>query len=71
MIDLLEMIVSRMKINVSLIAKIEKVIESMPEPLFLDSDIYDEIRILEKEIDTIKREQYFLDELITGEEIKQ
>lgn len=68
--DLLEMIDSRMKINVSLIAKIEKVIEGMPEPLFLDSDIYDEIRILEKEIETIKREQYFLNELITGEKIK-
>ena len=68
--DLLEMIDSRMKINVSLIAKIEKVIEDMPEPLFLDSDIHDEIRILEKEIETIKREQYFLNELITGEKIK-
>jgi len=68
--DLLEMIVSRMKINVSLIAKIEKVIEDMPEPLFLDSGIYDEIRILEKEIKTIEREQDFLNELITGEKIK-
>ena len=66
---LLKMIVNRMKINDALIAKIDKVIENI-QPIWADCSGWDEIRLLEKQIETIQREQDFLKELITGEEVR-
>ena len=62
--DLLEMIVNRIKINESLTEKINKEIEDIPMPNSPDCESWGYINTLEKEVETIHREQDFLEELI-------
>lgn len=62
--DLLEMIVSRIKINEALIENIDKKLEDIPMPSSPDCSSWSEIYHLETKVETIYREQDFLKKLI-------